>query len=116
MTTELQNIKVTKPMVAIVIMASAIGFPVYFLFGESMSAPTAMQWLLISLYSLAVLSFTLMGIGVKSVNVTSEETDTKLKEKKVAFDKAVKPYLYAILIAGCLWFGYQIFSIIQNNA
>ena len=98
-------------MSAIVIVASAILFPLYFLVDENLALPTAGQWVLIILYLVSVLGFALLAVGVKIKNVTSVETDKKIREIKVAFDKAAKPYVIFILVCIMIWMAYVLLDL-----
>jgi predicted permease len=115
MASGLHNIKVSKVVVVTIVILSAIGFPVYFLLAERLSVPSARQWLLLILYSIVVLGFVFMGVGVKVIDVTSEETDNKIKEKKAAFDKAVNPYIIAAFIGFLIWLVYSIIELYKNT-
>ena len=115
MSLEPLKVKVPKFFVATVIIVSAIGFPAYFLSGEKMSAPSVMQWIIFFLYTIIVITFTLMGLGVKGINITSEETDKRIKQKKAVFDKAVKPYVFIAFAAALLWFAYSIIGLQKNT-
>ena len=100
------NIKSSKAIYAIAVIVSAIIFPIYFLSGSELSAPNTMQWILIILYSTATIGFALMVTGIKVTNITSEETDKKIIEKKAAIDKALKPYLIILVIGLLIWATY----------
>ena len=110
-----KNTKPNKLLSAVVIIASAVLFPMYFLRDDSLSLPTAEQWVLILLYLVFVAGFALMAVGVKIGDVTSIETDNKIKQKKAAFDKAIKPYLFLILLAIIMCMAYIIVDIKFNK-
>jgi KaiC/GvpD/RAD55 family RecA-like ATPase len=58
--------------------------------------------------------FTLMGLGVKVINITSEEADEKIKAQKSTFDKALKPYIFAAFLIVIIWLLYSIFELHKN--
>jgi len=107
---KMRNAKLSKAIYVLIILVSAVIIPVYFLSGSMLSAPNAMQWLLIILYSFAVIGFAFLAAGIKITNITSEETDRKIIEKKAAIDRALKPLIISILIGWLIWLAHTIWA------
>jgi len=103
----IRDTKLSKAIYVLIILVSAVVIPVYFVSGSMLSWPNAMQWLLIILYSFAVTGFAFLAAGIKVTNITSEETDKKIIEKKAAIDRVFKPFIIIVLIG---WLVYTIWA------